>query len=133
VPSRCSAIFNYIDEAERVLLIVSPSILPSGWIGKEFQRARGYKPVIPILIEDMPASGSSEWDAPIAKTVNEGEYSLIDPESYSKELAQLLSGQFLEFRNWRSPALLAQNFNGLLFHLKHTGFGFDPLSRTDQS
>jgi hypothetical protein len=111
---------NYIDEAERVLLIISPNILPSGWIGREFQRARGYKPVIPILIENMPAPDSSEWNALIAKTTNEGEYSLLDPESYSKELAQLLSEQFLDFRNWRSPALLAQCLYNLLFLLRRT-------------
>ena len=111
---------NYIDEAECVLLIMSPNILPSGWVGKEFQRARRYKPVIPILIENMPAPDSTEWNALIARTVNEEEYRLFDSESYSKELAHLLSGLYFEFRNWRNPALLTDSLYHLLFRLRRT-------------
>jgi hypothetical protein len=111
---------NYIDEAERVLLVLSPNILPSGWVGKEVQRARNHKPVIPILIENMPTSGSPEWNALIAESVDTKEYRLLDSDSYSKELTQLLSGSFLEFRNWRNPALLTDSFYSLLFHLRRT-------------
>jgi hypothetical protein len=108
-------LYSYVDEAERLLLIVSPNILASGWVGKEFQRARSRTPVvIPILIETLPAPGSSEWNALIAKTVKEGEYSLLNPETYSEELAKILSRQFLDFRNWRDPSVLAQCFINLL-------------------
>ncbi|MDQ3773489.1 MAG: TIR domain-containing protein [Pseudomonadota bacterium] len=71
-------LYTYVDEAERVLLVISPNILPSGWVGKEFQRARSsrsFTSVIPILIENMPHPDSLEWNALIGKTVEEVEYS----------------------------------------------------------
>ena len=60
---------TYVDAAERVLLVISPNILASNWVGKEFQRALSFTSVIPILIENMPVPGSPAWDTPIAQTM----------------------------------------------------------------
>ena len=77
-------LYSYVDEAERVLLVISPNILPSKWVGKELQRARSFTEVIPILIDEMPAPDSPKWKALIGKTGKPGKYTQLNPESYSK-------------------------------------------------
>ena len=97
---------TYVDAAERVLLVISPNILASNWVGKEFQRALSFTSVIPILIENMPVPGSPAWDTPIAQTMVEGEYTQLNPAGYSQALAQLLEWQVVDFRDWRDPCVI---------------------------
>jgi hypothetical protein len=114
-------LFGYVDEAERVLLVISPNILPSKWVGKEFQRARSFTEVIPILIGKMPAPDGPEWKTLIDKTGEPGKYSQLDPESYSADLKQLLNGSVLQFCAWREPSILAERLRDLLPLIRVSG------------
>jgi hypothetical protein len=110
-------LYTYVDEAERLFLVISPNILPSGWVGKELQRACSLirpTPVIPILIEDMPHPHSTEWNDLINKTVQNFEYTQLNPEFYSNKLRELLSGQYVDLRGWRDPSILALHLPALL-------------------
>ncbi|HSL55501.1 MAG TPA: toll/interleukin-1 receptor domain-containing protein [Pyrinomonadaceae bacterium] len=121
-------LYTYVDEAERVLLVISPNILPSGWVGKEVQRARHRTALIPILIETMPHPDSLEWRALIAKTVDDVPYTQLNPDEYSEQLKKLLAGYFFDFRNWREPSVLAQTLPTLLPFLTRTPQPAEPGS-----
>ena len=92
-------LYAYIDTAERFLLLISRHILTSNWVGKEFQRARLFTPVVPILISDIPAPGGDAWRASIIKTNLDGKYTQLNSQSYSQELEKLLNGPILDFRS----------------------------------
>lgn len=109
-------LFNFIDEAERFLLIVSPNILPSHWVARELERARQRKPVTPLLIESMPTPGGAEWNRRLSGTAGSGGQ---NREHYSTVLAELLSLQHVEFRDWRNPNGMAYYFSHLLPRLVH--------------
>jgi hypothetical protein len=113
-------LYTYVDAAERMLLVLSPNILASNWVGKELQRSLRFTPVIPILIENMPVPGSPAWNTPIAQTVVEGEYTQLNPAGYSQVLAQLLAWQVVDFRDWRDPSAWAQSLRNLLLRLRRT-------------
>lgn len=67
---------------------------------------------------DMPPPDSPEWNSLIAKTVETGEYTHLNPASYSQELKQLLRGGGLDLRNVRESSLLAQRLRDLLSFLR---------------
>ncbi|HEV2960816.1 MAG TPA: toll/interleukin-1 receptor domain-containing protein [Candidatus Angelobacter sp.] len=77
-------LFGHIDEAERLILVISPGVFSSGWVGKEF--SRNQSPVIPLLVEDIAEacteSGTFTWSS----------------------LVQRFGESVLDFRRWRDPA-----------------------------
>jgi TIR domain-containing protein/pentapeptide repeat protein len=116
-------LYTYVDEAERVLLVISPHILPSGWVAKEFQRARhslNLTSIIPILIDDMPEPDSVDWATLIDRTIEDVEDRQLDPHGYSNELKLLLSGHALDLRGWRAPSILVERLPALLPRLQRS-------------
>jgi hypothetical protein len=113
-------LFTFIDESELVLLIVSPNILTSSWVGKEVARAWGIRPIIPILIDTMPHPDSELWKAGILATTPPEPHSAFVPEVYSQRLVQLLSGPMTDMRLWRDPLALGTALPPLLTWLRRS-------------
>lgn len=111
-------LYAYIDTAERFLLLISHHILESNWVGKEFQRARNFTPVIPVLIRDLPAPGSDAWRSSISKTNLDGKYTQLNSLSYSQELENLLNGPVFDFRSCLTDSGMRLCLNNLLPYLR---------------
>jgi hypothetical protein len=118
-------LYNYLDEAERFLLILSPNILSSHWMAKEYSR-RASIPLVAILIEDMPEPYSEQWNDRVARIkkqegikkntlnnewVKDEEYGDRQAEIYADSIASIIRNKtFLDFRDWRNPLGFAYYF-----------------------
>jgi hypothetical protein len=110
-------LFTYIDAADRVVLVMSPRILPSAWVGMEIGRMRPGQPLIPLLIETMPIPGSPEWDTILPQPTEHGAAHLLNPRAYSDTLSRLLTGPVVDFRGSTDPTQLAERLPTLLAFL----------------
>jgi hypothetical protein len=121
-------LYTYIDAAECVLLVMSPSIIASAWIGLEIGRRHSDqtlrpKPIIPLLIETMPEPGSPAWVDGLTKAASftiDGQYSPLNVQQYSEHLAELVRGPHLDFRACRDPRVLRNCLPPLLELLKRS-------------
>lgn len=95
-------LYTFVDSAERIVLVLSPAVLPSNWVDKEVlrglsQEARSRTIIIPVLYEDIPEPSSREW------------------------AGRLLQRGVLDFRNWREPRAFEQSLEALLQCLYRRG------------
>lgn len=107
-------LYTYVDEADLTLLIASPNILSSAWVGKEFQRALPSKPIVVVLIDTLPTPSSPQWHDAIRRTLSDGIYTQLNPDVYSAGLQEAISRKMMDFRAWRDPVTFAQSFVALL-------------------
>lgn len=120
-------LFINVDVVDCFLLIISPNIIPSAYVTKEYQRAKNKIKIIPLLIEDIPAFNSSEWKTLIAKRVKTEKtlsrrnksYPALSPDEYSDLMMNITSvEQKLNFRHWLDPSVFAQQLPQLLKFLQ---------------
>jgi hypothetical protein len=95
-------LYTFVDSVERIVLVLSPAVLPSNWVDKEVQRglsqeSRSRTIIIPVLYEDIPEPSSREWTG------------------------RLLRRGVLDVRNWREPRAFEQSLEALLQCLSRHG------------
>lgn len=108
-------LYNYVDEAELLLLVMSPNILSSSWVGVELLRViHTSKKIIAVLIDFMPQPKSDEWNERIAIAAQNDHNGHFSPSNYSSALEYILvNGKFINFVDWRNPSGIAYFFSYL--------------------
>ncbi len=114
-------LYNYIDKAELLLLVMSPNILSSSWVGLELLRAeRNSKPIVALLIDPMNPK-SEIWNQRIAIATKNDETGHFRPNDYAASLEQFLAtGRYLYFADWRNPIGMAYHISFIWPHLIRT-------------
>jgi len=114
-------LYNYIDEAELLLLVMSPNILSSCWVGLEVLRAvRTSKQIVTLLIDPMYPK-SEAWNQRIAIATKNDESGHFRPDDYSGILEQFLAtGRYLNFTDWRNPSAMAYLISFILAQVRRT-------------
>lgn len=115
-------LYNYVDEAELLLLVMSPNILSSSWVGLELLRiGNTAKKFVGILIDPMPQPRSDEWNRRIAIAAQNNHSDHFIPSNYSSSLEHILvNGRFINFMEWRNPSGMAYFVSYLWPQLRYT-------------
>ena len=115
-------LYNYVDEAELLILVMSPNILSSSWVGMELLRMiHTRKKIVALLVDIMPPPDSDEWNRRIAIATGNRLNSHFAPTNYSQSLTHILQSQhYLSFVDWRNPSGMAYFFSHLLAQLRYT-------------